>query len=209
MPYGDLRIAAEDEGSDDMNEWSPCHGKPDQRSIELGVQRLPNIVFVQIIEDRHSVQDEVNVQHDDVIGEHRTGKVEDTQYGNCMPEAIRSPHVKEDEVEADNHEDHGNGLANDRQLLHIFTLIDISRGHHQHRCRRYRWAVNKAGDEQLPNDLVCSSGDDKASCHLYIGGDKAHNGKKGKKEHPAVKDFSSFHGIHAEVAGESYRLLKS
>ena len=154
MPYSKLRIAAEDESGDDMNERSPCHGKVDQRSIELGVHRLINIVFVQIIEDRHSVKNEVNVQHDDVIGEHRTGKVENAYPRNRVPRPIWPTHVVEDEVDADNHEDHGDGLADDGQLLHIFTFIDISRGHHQHRRRCDGWAVNKIGDEQLPNNLV-------------------------------------------------------
>ncbi|MCI5147809.1 MAG: hypothetical protein D3916_00055 [Candidatus Electrothrix sp. MAN1_4] len=206
MPYGDLRIAAEDEGGDDMNERPPCHGKVDQRSIEFGVDRLINIVLVQIIEDRHSVEDEVNVEDDDVIGEHRTGKVEDAYPRNRVPGTVWPTHMVQDEVDADNHEDHGDGLTNDGQLLHIFTLINISRSHHQHCCRCYGWAVNKIGDEQLPNDLVCGSGDDKAGCHLYIGGDKAYKDKKGKEEQPAVIDFSSFHGIHAEVAGERYGL---
>ena len=201
-PHTHPGIAGEHEGCDDVDQRPPCDGQKDDRPEPYGqlfFMKRADIFFEQDITDTDKIQEQIDVQDDRVVREHRIGKVHEAQAGNDMPGPVRPAHVKQDEGDAGRNKDHGDDLAHHGQFLHILAMIEIPGGNNQDRCRRNVCREDEVGKERFQRDLVGRAGHDQSLGKLQVCRVGADQNEKRQEQEPGVVHPPAFYGKRTEI----------
>ena len=125
VPHRPRRHRTDQKSRYGVDAQGPDDGDIDQRQVELVVQRQTQVFPVQEIKSADQVQQHVADQHQGVPGQHRVGKIVDTDNGQHVPEPVGPSHMGEHEQDA--HDDRRNcqHLAQHRHLMQGFMVVDV------------------------------------------------------------------------------------
>ncbi len=166
VPVRATRHAVVQERRHGMDAHGHRDGEDDQRYHDLLVVGDPVIRAVHQVARHDQVDGEIDVQHDGVPRHDRTRHVHVPNAREDVPEAVRTPHVHQDEEQAHHDRRDGEHLAEQRDFLDRLPVVDVGRDHQQHRGRGDADEEGEVADVEAPRHRIAHVRADQAALVL-------------------------------------------
>src|ERR1051325_385963 len=203
------RPAAEtnvEKGGDRVNRDRPHDSDENKGNIKPFGGPLVLIAAIEQIAADVNIEDEVTVQHDHVPAQHRGRKIELTDSGNQVPEAIGPAQIHRDEREAHNDGRDREQLAKDDEIMQLLVVVNVNGDDHHHgRCGDAH-QESEVRDVNSPRNFITHPGDKQSVYELLRVGIDAEQDENGEDAHPRVVAPVA-HERDARTAGEKKEII--